>query len=583
MREDKDNKLKMKINKKLNKSNKNALIALGIVAGATAIAAVAAKKIKSNKVLNESLSVDEKNGQVYFVGGGLASLAGALYLIRDCDFDGENIHIFEEKSLLGGSNDFMGDSENGFICYGDRMLNEETYENLWQLFSSIPSLEKPSMSVTEEIFNFDHLHPTHAQARLIDKYGLILDSHSMGFNHSDRLALEKLFIASEEELGDMTIAEWFTPHFFETNFWYMYQTTFAFKKYSSLKVFRRYINRMILEFPRIDTLEGVTQTPYNEYESLILPLKTYLNAYGVNFYTNSTVTDLDFKDTDEITVKSIDVKQDEEEKTIELNDGDVCIMTNGCVTDNASLGDLNKAPIFNKEYPVSASLWRNIVGKKSGLGNPEIFFNDTEKTNLESFTVTCKGNKILKIIEEITGNIPGSGGLMTFKDSNWMISINVFAQPHFKDQPLDVTTFWGYGLYTDKLGNYVKKPMRDCTGKEILQELLYHLHLENEIDELMDTVINVIPCMMPYVNSVFEPHKEEDLPKVIPDRSTNFAIIGQFVEIPEDIVFTEEYSVRSARTAIYNLFNVKNKKICKVTEYKKKAKVIKNALKALYR
>lgn len=577
MRKDTDNKLKMKVNKKLNKSNKNTLIALGALAGATVTLAIAAKKIKSNRDNKNLLSVDEKNRQVYFIGGGLASLAGAAYLIRDCDFEGENIHILEEE------NELANDKKNGFVCSRNSILNEETYENLWQLFSSILSLDKPNMSVTEEILNFDHLHPTHAQARLVDKYGVILDAHSMGFNHTDRLALEKLFVASEEELGDMTILEWFTPHFFETNFWYMWQTTFAFKKYSSLVEFRRYINRMILEFPRIDTLEGITQAPYNNKESLILPLKTYLHAFGVNFHKNSVVTDLDFKDTDELTVKAIHIKDGEEDRVIELNEGDVCIMINGCITENLSLGDLNSAPTLNKEYPNSVKLWKNVSDKRPGLGNPEVFFNSPEKTNWESFTVTCKGNKILKIIEEITGNIPGSLGLMTFKDSNWMMSINVFAQPHFKDQPLDVTTFFGYGLYTDRVGNYVKKQMHECTGKEILEELLYHLHLEDEIDELMDTVIDVVPCMMPYANSGSQPRKIGDRPNVIPDKSTNFAMVGQFVEMEEDIVATEEYEVRSARTAIYSLFNVRNRKVCPVTEYRKKVKVIKNALKALYR
>lgn len=577
-----------KMRNKSNKNNtRNALLALGAIAGAATVATIATKKIKNKSQVPEKsvLDINNEDRQVYFVGGGLASLAGALYLVRDCNFKGENIHIFEGMKILGGSNDGIGDPVNGFVCRGGRMLNEETYENLWELFSSVPSLDMPNMSVTEEILNFDHLHPTHSQARLVDKYGVILDAHSMGFNNADRMALGKLLITPEEKLDDMTIQEWFshTPHFFQTNFWHMWQTTFAFQKWSSLFEFRRYMNRMILEFSRIDTLEGVTRTPYNQYDSLILPLKAYLDEFGVDFNTNSTVTDLDFKQGDEITVTAIHLEQDGEEKVIELNSGDVCIMTNGCMTDCATLGDMNTPAEYNPNNPISADLWRKVANKKEGLGNPEPFFDHPEETNWESFTVTCKGNKILKIIEEITGNIPGSGALMTFKDSNWLMSIVVAAQPHFKNQPLDTTIFWGYGLYTEKIGDYVKKPMRDCTGKEMLEELLYHLHLEDEMDELMDTVVNVIPCMMPYIDSQFQPRKMSDRPKVVPDGSTNFAMISQFVEIPEDMVFTEEYSIRAARTAIYKLFGVKDKKICPVTQYKKNPKVLKMALKTSYR
>ena len=581
--------MKRKVRRKSkNKANINPLLAIGAIAGAATVATLGAKKLKNNKSkysIELISNVNNDNRQVYFVGGGLASLAGAAYLIRDCNFKGENIHIIEGMRILGGSNDGAGNPNDGFVCRGGRMLNEETYENFWELFSSIPSLELPGKSVTEEILNFDHLHPTHAQARLVDKYGVIQDVRSMGFNNADRMALGKLMITSEEDLDDMTIAEWFenSPHFFETNFWYMWQTTFAFQKWSSLFEFKRYMERMIFEFSRIETLEGVTRTQYNQYESVILPLKAYLDSYGVDFSINATVTDLDFKPGEEITVTAIHLDDGDGEKVINLNNGDVCIMTNGCMTDNATLGDMHIAPEFNAEEPISGELWKKVSKKKNGLGNPEPFFNHPDETNWESFTVTCKGNKLLKLIEKISTNIPGSGALMTFKDSNWLMSIVVAAQPHFKNQPLDTTIFWGYGLYTDRIGDYVKKPMRECTGEEILTELLHHLHIEDKIDEIMDTVVNVIPCMMPYIDAQFQPRKMSDRPKVVPNGSTNFAMISQFVEIPEDMVFTEEYSVRAARIAIYKLFNVKNKNICPVTQYKKQPKVLKEALKTSFR
>ena len=570
--------------KKFNKNKSNALWTLGAIAGVTAIATMMVKNNKNKNLKeNETFTYSDANDdkQVYFVGGGLASLAGAAYLIRDCNFKGENIHIIEGLKILGGSNDGAGDAINGFVCRGGRMLNEETYENFWELFRSIPSLDMPGMSVTEEILNFDHLHPTHAQARLVDKNGIIQDVRSMGFNNDDRMALGKLMITPEENLDDMTIEQWFinTPHFFETNFWYMWQTTFAFQKWSSLFEFKRYMERMIFEFSRIETLEGVTRTPYNQYESVILPLKAYLDKFNVDFSINATVTDLDFKEEPRITVTAIHIEDEEGEKVIELGEKDVCIMINGCMTDNATLGDYNTPAEYKPENPMSGELWRKIAAKKPGLGNPEPFFNHPEQTNWESFTVTSKGNKLLKLIEKFSGNIPGSGALMTFKDSNWLMSIVVAAQPHFKNQPLDTTIFWGYGIYTDRDGDYIKKPMRDCTGEEILMELLYHLHMLDKVDEIKNDIVNVIPCMMPYIDSQFQPRKMSDRPKVVPDGSTNFAMISQFVEIPEDMVFTEEYSVRAARIAVYTLFDVKNKKICPVTQYKKDRKILIKAFK----
>ena len=574
---------------KKKNSSVNPLLIVGAIAGAAAVAA-AAKKIKDNKEKKESFVsftenfVDNDERQAYFVGGGLASLAGAAYLIRDCNFKGENIHIIEGLHILGGSNDGAGDATNGFIVRGGRMLNEETYENFWELFSTIPSIDMPGMSVTEEILNFDQLHPTHSQARLVDKYGNKIDVTTMGFNHADRLALGKLMMMPEEKLDDLTIEDWFrhTPHFFTTNFWYMWQTTFAFQKWSSLFEFKRYMERMIFEFSRIETLEGVTRTPYNQYESVILPIKEYLSNHNVDFSINATVTDIDFKPGEGITATAIHITDEEGEKIIELKEDDICIMTNGCMTDNATLGDFNTAPEYKPGKPMSGELWEKVAKKKMGLGNPTPFFGNPDNTNWESFTVTCKGNYLLKLIEQFSGNIPGSGALMTFRDSNWLMSIVVAAQPHFKNQPMDTTIFWGYGLYTDKVGNYIRKPMRECTGEEILIELLHHLHFEDKIDEIMETVVNVIPCMMPYIDAQFQPRKMTDRPKVVPEGSTNFAMISQFVEIPEDMVFTEEYSVRAARIAVYTLLNVKHKTIIPVTPYKKDPKVMMKALKKSY-
>mgnify|MGYP001083234135 FL=1 len=581
-----------RFNRKSRNNTNRTLLTVGAIVGGAALATLAVKSSKNNqtyktaqKQLNLLQCEEYGDREVYFIGGGLASLAGAAYLIRDCHFKGENIHIIEGLHILGGSNDGAGSEADGFVCRGGRMLNEETYENFWELFSSIPSLDMPGMSVTEEILNFDHHHPTHAQARLVDKNGKILDVKSMGFNQADRMALGKLMITPEEKLDDMTIEEWFahTPHFFETNFWYMWQTTFAFQKWSSLFEFKRYMNRMIFEFSRIETLEGVTRTPYNQYESVILPLKAYLDTHQVDFSINATVTDIEFADGEGITATALYIEDSEGEKVIKLNKGDVCIMTNGSMTDSATLGDLHTAPEYKPEDPISAKLWKKVASKKPNLGNPSPFFDYPEETNWESFTVTCKGNKLLKLIEQFSGNIPGSGALMTFKDSNWLMSIVVAAQPHFKEQPMDTTIFWGYGLYTDRMGDYVKKTMRECTGEEILIELLHHLHLEDKQEEILETVINVIPCMMPYIVSQFQPRKMTDRPKVVPEGSTNFAMISQFVEIPEDMVFTEEYSVRAARIAVYTLFGVKDKEICPVTPYKKDPKVLKEALKTSYR
>ena len=592
------------MNRKLGK-------ALAVTAAAAA-AGIAVKKLRDSQKEQENKRItaieeavmnnrDYGDRKAYLIGGGLASMAAAAYLVRDCKFPGKQITIYEGMHILGGSNDGIGTPERGFVCRGGRMLNEETYENFWELFDSIPSIAQPGRSVTEEILEFDHAHPTCAKARLVDKDGRILPVKSMGFNQADRMALLKLLTTDEKKLDNLTIQDWFkeTPHIFETNFWYMWQTTFAFQKWSSLFEFRRYMNRMIFEFSRIETLEGVTRTPLNQYDSVIRPLESYLRKAGVTFVENCEVTDIDFEEGHGITAKTLYLKRKVENaddtgetgapakdrllyETVELKRTDICIMTNACMTDSATLGDLYTPAPVPVQKPISGELWAKVAAKRPGLGNPEPFFSKPEESNWLSFTVTCKGEAILKTMESFTGNKPGSGALMTFKDSSWLLSSVVAAQPHFVNQPEDVTIFWGYGLYTEALGDYVKKPMKDCTGQELLNEYLHHLHIgEEQIAELMKTVVNVIPCYMPYVDAQFQPRKYSDRPPVIPAGSSNFAMVSQFVEIPDDMVFTEEYSVRAARIAVYGLMDMK-KKICPVTPYNRQPKILMKALKKAY-
>ncbi len=584
-----------------------AAAAAGAAAGAAAKKArqLYRKREEKRRTAVEDAVMERRNYEgrsAYLIGGGLASMAAAAYLIRDCHFPGNQITIFEGMDILGGSNDGIGTPENGFVCRGGRMLNEETYENFWELFRSIPSLTQPGRSVTEEILEFDHAHPTCAKARLVDREGNILDTASMGFRQSDRMALLRLLLTNERKLDNLTIQDWFrdTPHFFDTNFWYMWQTTFAFQKWSSLFEFRRYMKRMILEFSRIETLEGVTRTPLNQYDSVIRPLESWLREKGVQLVKNCQVEDIDFEAGAAVTVTALHLKHQEQEaaqtgdgepqgeepvrrEEIRLQKGDICIMTNACMTDSAVLGTMHTPAPKPQLHPISGELWAKAAAKKPGLGNPEPFFGKPQETAWLSFTVTCRGNALLKVIEAFTGNKPGSGALMTFKDSSWLMSSVVAAQPHFINQPLDETIFWGYGLYPSAVGDYVKKPMQDCTGREILNEYLHHLHVpEEKISELMNTVVNVIPCYMPYVDAQFEPRKYTDRPPVIPAGSTNFAMASQFVEIPRDMVFTEEYSVRAARTAVYGLMDVR-KPICPVTPYDRRPGVLLRALKKAYR
>lgn len=556
--------------------------------------------------------------KAFMIGTGVANLAAGVYLIRDGGWSGNQITMFGLDKH--GANDGAAvtdyeteygnqrlSNDRGFLAKGGRMLNEETYENLWDVLRSVPSLDHPGQSVTDDILNFDHAHPTHDVARLMDKRNGIrnnggADDYShMQFNNQDRKLLTKLMMmpeSQEAKLNDVSIAEWFkdSPHIFTTNFWYMWETTFAFKKESSAMELRRYMNRMILEFSRINTLEGVTRTPYNQYESIILPMRKYLSDHGVTFINNRKITAFQFKDTplrDDIIVTGLeyeDVGENKQTGTIPVDENDLVFDINGAITDSSSIGDFNTPIKENMEYAPSAALWKQATEHFYNLGNPDKFFNDRAQSEWMSFTVTTKNHYLVNQISRITQQEPGNA-LNTWVDSNNLLSIVVHHQPHFHAQKENETVFWGYFMFPRKNGDYVDKPVIEMTGKEMLQELLGHLAEVDQAtdsivyheEEIMDSIVNVIPVYMPYASALFNTRAVGDRPEVVPKHSKNLAFVSQFAEMPFDMVFTEQYSFRAAQRAVYHFLGIPEEKMTPVHHYEKNPKVLLKATRTMFR
>ena len=504
--------------------------------------------------------------KAYLVGGGIGSLAAAAFMIRDGNLPGGNISILEATPIMGGSLDGAGWPVDGYSLRGGRMLTTDNYECTWDLYKSIPSLHNKGKTVFDETVEFNEKHKAHSMARLVDSRRAKVPVTSMGFSMQDRLELLKLSNADEEKMGASCITDWLSPQFFETEFWYMWVTTFAFQPWHSAVEFKRYLHRFMLEFSRIDTLGGVKRTIFNQYDSLVLPLQTWLKAQGVSLVTDCTVTDLECKTEDStFIVTGLKCLRQGRDEVIAVNDGDLVFMQNGSMTDASSLGSMASAPKkLTKVESGGWTLWEKLAKGRPEFGNPAVFNSCIAQSCWESFTVTLKDPAFFDKMYQFSGNEPGTGGLVTFKDSNWLMSIVLAHQPHFANQPVDVQVFWGYSLFPDRVGNFVPKPMAECTGAEILQELCGHLRFD------LETVAsaNCIPCRMPYITSMFMPRTVGDRPLPVPRGSKNFAFISQFVEIPDDVVFTVEYSVRAAQMAVYELLGI-DRKIPPVTPHDK--------------
>jgi oleate hydratase len=492
----------------------------------------------------------------YFIGAGIASLAGAAYLIRDANVAGQDIVILEESREFGGALDAHGDAASGYYMSGSRMF-ESKYNCTFELMSSIPSLDNPGISVTEDTNLSESEVPWYNRARLVDRNHHITDFHTLGLHERDRIALLELMATPEGALDSKRISDCFDADFFETNFWFEWCTLFAFQRWHSAIEFKRYLLRFIHHFSTIDTQEGVYRTRYNQYDSMAVPLVRWLRERGVLIRFESSVNDLTFAASKApVTVASIEYSESGSPKTLEMEEDDFVFVTIGSMTAGKTFGSMSSAPAIDRSKRSGAwQLWQKLALGRPQFGNPSVFDDHVSESLWESFTVTTSDPTFFELMAAFSGSKAGEGGLITFKDSNWLITLSIFHQPFFSKQPEDVFVWWGYGLFDDRPGNYVGKTMAECSGEEILEEVLGHLKFDKQ-RELILKSSNVIPCVMPYITSQFLVRKAGDRPKVVPAGSTNLAFLGQFCELPDDVVFTVEYSIRSAQTAVYSLLKL---------------------------
>ncbi|UXH78550.1 oleate hydratase [Roseateles amylovorans] len=518
----------------------------------------------------------------WFVGSGLASLAGAAFLIRDGHMAGDRITILEELSLPGGALDGLKEPERGFVIRGGREM-ESHFECLWDLFRSIPSLEIEDASVLDEFYWLNKSDPNVSLQRATQNQGQdVPDKALLTLDDAAQKDLLRLFFATREEMENKRIDEVLGRSFLDSHFWLYWRTMFAFEEWHSALEMKLYLHRFIHHLHGLADFSTLKFTRYNQYESLVLPLVTWLKARGVNFRYGVEVTDVDFDvdvaSADDVAADLVadDVRAPARKRAtrlhwieqgqaggVDLGPDDLVFMTIGSLTENSDNGD-HQTPAVLKTGPAPAwDLWRRIAAKDPAFGRPDVFGAHIPQTKWQSATITTLDARIPEYIRRITRRDPFSGkvvsgGIVTVKDSSWLCSWTVNRQPHFKQQPKDQIVVWFYSLFVEKPGDYVKKPMQDCTGEEITQEWLYHLGVpEADIPELAATGAKTVPVMMPYITAFFMPRQAGDRPDVVPHGAANFAFIGQFAETRErDCIFTTEYSVRTAMEAVYTLLDV---------------------------
>lgn len=508
--------------------------------------------------------VDEKSA--YIVGGGLAGLAAAVFLVRDAQMPGKQIHVLEAEPKAGGSLD--GDKlPQGFVVRGGREM-EDHFECLWDLYRSIPSLEHPGVSYLDEYYWLDKADPNRSNCRLIHHRGNQVPSDGQYGLGKTKNEIVKLILTPEAELVGKTIGDYFSPAFFETNFWTYWSTMFAFEKWHSLIEMRRYAMRFIHHIDGLPDFSALKFNKYNQYESMVKPVLAYLQDHGVQFDYDTQVDNIvvDHVGAEKV-AKRLEITNAGHQSVIELSRDSLVLVTVGSITASSTYGSQTQvAPIAKKPVMGAAwELWQKLAAQDTAFGHPEVFSQHLPARSwVISATMTLNNRKLAPYFERLTqrslydGKV-NTGGIITVTDSNWRLSFTIHRQPHFKSQNADEIVVWIYALYSDTKGNYIQKPVTVCTGQEIAEELLYHLGVPESqlVAASSQPNMNTVPVYMPYVTSYFMLRQPGDRPDVVPKGSVNLAFLGNFAESPSrDTVFTTEYSVRTAMEAVYTLLDV---------------------------
>ena len=491
--------------------------------------------------------------KAHIVGGGFGGLAAAGYLILNAKVPGQDITIYEADERMGGGFFLGGSAQSGYNLPGSVFDSE--FRCAFALLDAVPCAWNPPVSVKKEFFTFNEGHLFDSRGHLIDGEGRIVHGPRFGLSWRDGFDLARLALTPERKLEGRRIREFFSPRFFSTEFWLCYSTIMGSLPQHGATELRRYLNRTLHMLPYISDMANIWRTPINQYQAFIEPLVAWLRARGVNLQTGVFVQDVGFAASPgRITVNRLDYERDGAQTSVTVARDDLVLLTFGSQAADMSVGSMSQAPPRQRAGR-SWALWRRLAKGRPEFGNPDAFFGEAHVRDSRwvSFTVTTTGTEFLEQMTALTGSETGRGGLVSLIDSPWLLSLSIFHQPEIICQPPGTYVLWGYGLYPGNTGSYVKKGMDECTGAEILEELLRQLRFDQKRLELIMGSSICIPCDMPYVNNIWLTRTPTDRPRPVPEGSTNLGLIGQYVEVSRDVAFTIEYSARTAWEAIHLL------------------------------
>ncbi|CAG8055747.1 unnamed protein product [Penicillium nalgiovense] len=486
---------------------------------------------------------DHKDVQAWLIGSGVASLAAAVHLIKQAKVPAHQVHIIDVHNGSGGAMKTSGTSQEGYVLHtgAQPYFHEDCVKDLLTMVPSPENSDKTAWeSIKEHEVYSKPIGKAHTRAIRQSEEGLRnVDMHRLRIGAKLRMDLIRFIVDGERWLDSKQIRDIFEETFFESEFWTLWSTTFLLQPWHSATEFHRLMLKYLPEISTHNDVRELDTTPFTLYESLIIPVTAYLKDQGVDFRFHAMVTDLkSYPASDPTTISEIEMVENGKEMLITVDPIDIVIVTLGSLSTGMQTGSNAKPP-----PPYSASsdilesgewaLWQKLAQQSTKFGNPSNFSMRLDESRIETFTVTLHDSIFMQCYADLTRDKPGTGALLTVLESPWGLNISVPHQPVFATQPKIVHVIWGYGLHPERTGKYLGFPA----------------------DSILPSSIT-IPCLMPLGTSMLLSRTKDDRPYVVPHETTNFALIGQFVEIPDDTTYSVEYSVRGAQMAVCNLMNL---------------------------
>ena len=363
--------------------------------------------------------IDKKNAHI--VGGGIAGLAAAVFLVDDAHMPGDRITVYEQLPVTGGALDGAGDYQTGYTARGDREQHE-SMDCLWYLCAKIPSVASPGMTILDETYESNVQEPINAKFRLMANRGQRYSADEELMSDEDRRRMIKLWLTPEEKLENQTLADWFTPEFFSKSaFWHCWSSMYAFWPDHALIEGRRYLLRYSEINPA--NLHGILHYKYNQYDSVGKPIHVWLERHGVRFRTGTTVIEIETADKDgETLATGLKFCDADGEHRLRLTRDDLVFFTNGSLVQNSTHGDTNTVTKFDRNTADRGcfTVWEKMAARNPKFGKPGVFLSNVDRSGWISYYVTIKGDAtFFDYMEAKTGNAPNTGGLTAIVDSPW--------------------------------------------------------------------------------------------------------------------------------------------------------------------